>query len=179
MRRLIILMISLISLVPVNAQVVLSKNDLKGINIRTNDFSGTTFYTSKRTGLYVASNKSDVSLQWTLTCTSLDVIIIEDISIKIDGEYYDIPVDVNSRKEYYLRPVSVVFFYSETTNFVDDYLFNVINKMINSKSEVLIRCNVFSLGQESNIDGVVHQKNIEDMRKMVNIYNKLKTSNEH
>ncbi|MEG2318806.1 MAG: hypothetical protein RSB85_08235, partial [Rikenellaceae bacterium] len=97
----------------------------------------------------------------------------------IDGEYYDIPVDVNSRKEYYLRPVSVVFFYSETTNFVDDYLFNVINKMINSKSEVLIRCNVFSLGQESNIDGVVHQKNIEDMRKMVNIYNKLKTSNEH
>ena len=175
MKKLFVLIISIISLMPVNAQDILSKNDLKGITVETNDFSETTFYTSKRTGLYVSSNKGDVSLQWTLTCIAMDYIIVEGISVKINGEYYQID-EYNIETEDHAQPVSAVYFYSETTNFVDDYLFDIINKIINSKSEVFIRYNVFSLGQTSNIDGVIHPKNIEDMRKMVNIYNKLKNN---
>jgi hypothetical protein len=176
MKKIIVLIvICCISYLSVFAQEQLTKKDLKGIKIEKNDFSDVTFYTSNKTGLYVAVNKHGVSLQWTLKCTALDAIIIKDITIKVDGEFYPIPVDNDRRKEYDTRPVSATYFHSETTNYVDDFLYAVINKIINSKSKVLIRFNVFSSGETTQIDGDIHPKNIEDMRKMVNIYSKLKT----
>lgn len=154
------------------AQSALSKKDLKGIKVKDDAFSETTFYTSKHTGLYVAVSVDDCTLNWTLSCMDIHPIIVEGISIKVDGKVYNIPFSYEQRKEYHRIPVSTPYYYSEVTIRAERHS-ELIEKIIKSDSPTLIRYSVYSLSKTSIIDGEINAKYRKGTEQIIGIYKKI------
>lgn len=148
-----------------------SAETLKNFYVSTDKFNDITIISSKkskswfRISTFIRIYGKDVYLLLSTKYSGSDWIFMESVTALVDNEklfYKTEKPDRNVSK-------TVVSVTEESTKIVDDSLYDIIDKISNSKTELDFRFD----GSKGNYDTKLTLKEIEDMKKTLLLYNEL------